>query len=54
VDTDPLPADIKILVGDFSGNTENVTTRIVGDFSNVAGKYILATPTDGAMNNDNS
>ena len=54
VDTDPKPAATKILVGDFSGNTANVSTGIVGDFSNSTGAYILATPTDGPMTNENS
>ncbi len=41
------PAATKLLAGDFSGNSANVSsTGIVGDFSNSWGKYILATPTD--------
>jgi hypothetical protein len=41
------PAPTKLLAGDFSGNSANVTsTSIVGDFSTSWGKYILATPTD--------
>ena len=54
VDPDITPSATKILVGDFTGNSANVTTGIVGDFSNSAGAYILATPTDGAMTNENS
>ncbi len=54
VDTDAGPAATKILVGDFSGNSATVSTAIVGDFSTSSGAYILATPTDGAMNNENS
>lgn len=47
-DTNPDPAPTKILAGDFSGNTANVSSRgIVGDFSSSTGAYILATPTDG-------
>ncbi len=53
-DTDPAPSNTKILVGDFSGNSATMTTGIVGDFSNAMGKYILATPTDGANTNENS
>ncbi len=53
-DSDPAPSDTKILAGDFSGNAASVTTGIVGDFSTSAGKYILATPTDGMNNNENS
>ncbi len=54
IDSDPGPANTKILVGDFSNNTASLGTGIVGDFSNVSGKYILATPTDGMNNNENS
>ena len=53
-DSDPKPSDTKYLVGDFSGSTASVNTSIVGDFSNTSGKYILATPTNGAMTNENS
>lgn len=53
-DTDPAPADTKILVGDFSGTSASVSTAVVGDFSAASGSYILATPTDGAMNNETS
>ena len=49
------PAATKILAGDFSGNSANVTsTGIVGDFSNSWGKYILATPTDADSTNEAS
>ncbi len=54
VDNDPAPAATKILVGDFSGNTASVSTDVIGDFSNSSGQYILATPTDGENNNENS
>lgn len=54
VDGDPAPAATKILVGDFNGNTANVSTDIIGDFSNSMGSYILATPTDGEMSNETS
>lgn len=54
VDNDPAPAATKMLVGDFSGSTANVSTAIIGDFSNTSGSYILATPTDGADTNENS
>jgi hypothetical protein len=41
------PAPTKLLAGDFSGSSANVTSAgIVGDFSTSWGKYILATPTD--------
>ena len=46
VDADPAPATTKILVGDFSGNSANVNSNLVADFSSATGTYILATPTD--------
>ena len=55
IDPDPAPAATKILVGDFSGSSANISsTGMVGDFSNSTGKYILATPTDGMNNNERS
>lgn len=55
VDADPEPAATKILAGDFSGATADVSsTGIVGDFSASSGKYILATPTDDDANNEES
>ncbi|SDS00458.1 hypothetical protein SAMN05216503_1662 [Polaribacter sp. KT25b] len=49
------PAATKILEGDFSGNSANVSsTGIVGDFSTSWGKYILATPTDADDTNEAS
>lgn len=55
VDSDPAPADTKLLVGDFSGNSANVDSAgIVADFASVSGKYILATPTDSDMTNEAS
>ena len=56
VDPNPAPSDSKYLVGDFSGNTASLSTGIIGDFSSVAGQYILATPTDnaGGVNNNNN
>ncbi len=44
-DTDPAPSAIKILAGDFSGNSAAVNTGIIADFSTIAGKYILTTPS---------
>lgn len=53
VDSDPAPADTKILAGDFSGDTANVSSNgIVADFSTSSGKYILATPTNGSDNDE--
>ncbi len=49
------PAATKILAGDFSGSSADVTsTGIVGDFSASWGKYILATPTDADDTNEAS
>lgn len=54
-DSDPAPAATKILAGDFSGSSAAISSKgIVGDFSSAKGKYILATPTDGADNNERS
>ncbi len=53
-DSDPAPAATKILAGDFSGTSATVSTMLVGDFSASSGGYILATPTDGMNNNENS
>jgi hypothetical protein len=53
-DPDPAPAATKMMAGDFSGNNAQVTTSLVGDFSNAAGKYILATPTNGPDSDENS
>lgn len=53
-DNDPAPSATKMMVGDFSGAIASLTTGLIGDFSNAAGKYILATPTDGAETNENS
>ena len=53
-DSDPSPAATKILAGDFSGSSADLTISPVGDFSNAAGKYILATPTNGGDTDENS
>ncbi len=53
-DPDPAPADTKLLVGDFSGNSASVNSGIVGDFSNASGAFFLRTPTDETgINNGN-
>jgi len=44
-DTDPAPADPKLLAGDFSGTSASLSTGLIGDFSSTTGSYILATPT---------
>jgi len=54
VDPDPAPADTKVLVGDFLGQSANLSSTIVADFSSASGKYILATPTDMDDTNETS
>ena len=51
-DTNPSPADTKVLVGDFLGNTATVNTGIVGDFNNASGAFFLRTPTDETGTNN--
>jgi hypothetical protein len=53
-DSDPSPAMTKMMAGDFSGANAPLTIAPVGDFMNAAGKYILATPTDGPDTNEKS
>lgn len=52
------PASTKLLVGDFSGNTANVSIATVGNFNaNNSGKFFLRSPTDetdGNNSNDES
>jgi hypothetical protein len=57
-DSDPAPSDVHILAGDFSGDNASLTVghgaAIGDDFSEAAGNYILATPTNGDETNENS
>lgn len=57
-DNDPAPSSVHILAGDFSGNNGALTvshsSALGTDFTSAAGQYILATPTDGMNNNENS
>jgi hypothetical protein len=57
-DSDPGPSSVHILAGDFSGAKASLSvghaSAIGSDFSSSTGSYILATPTDGAGNNENS
>lgn len=57
-DSDPAPSDVHILAGDFGTDNASLTVdhsaAIGTDFTNAAGGYILATPTDGADNNEAS
>jgi hypothetical protein len=49
-DTDPAPTNTKYLKGSFSGATASVSTGVIGNFSDSAGKYLLGTPTNGNLN----
>ena len=55
---DPAPSDVHILAGDFSGSSAALTVghsaALNDDFTGVAGSFILATPTDADMNNEDS
>ena len=58
VDRDPAPSAVHILAGDFSGNSAAVSVgdmaALGNDFTASTGKYILATPTNGADTDENS
>ncbi|MDY8135811.1 anti-sigma factor [Aquimarina sp. 2201CG5-10] len=52
-DSDPLPSKTKLLSGLFSGNVAQVNANtVIGDFSGISGKFIMATPTDITADND--
>lgn len=57
-DNDPLPSKVHILAGDFSNGLASLTVghgaALNNTFSTVAGKYILATPTDTSSTNEES
>jgi hypothetical protein len=57
-DNDPNPSAIHILAGDFSGSTADVNVdhpaALGNDFTSATGTYILASPTNGAMTDENS
>ncbi len=53
-DDDPAPSNTKIMSGNFIGNANSVTLSLenqVPGILNMAGKFILASPTD-ALDND--
>ncbi len=54
----PAPSDVHILAGDFTGNTGAMKVgdaKAIGtDFATIAGKYILATPTNSNPNDEYS
>ena len=58
VGDDPAPSDVHILAGDFNSTTAELSighgAAIADDFTSAAGKYILATPTDGEDNHESS
>ncbi len=57
-DTDPAPAATHILAGDVAGNEAALAVghgaALGTDFTAAAGRFILATPTNGADTNENS
>lgn len=57
-DTDAVPADTHVLAGPIAGAFGTLTVGDVAalgdDFLSATGNFILATPTDGAGNNENS
>ena len=58
VGDDPAPSDVHILAGDFSGNSGMMKVSdakaLGNDFMDIAGKYILATPTNSDPNDEYS
>ena len=57
-DTDDVPAATHVLAGPVAGGSATLTAgdgaALGDDFLTATGDFILATPTDGAMNNENS
>lgn len=57
-DTDALPAGTKYLAGNLDNGVADLDVNhpatLADDFSAAAGKYILATPTNGAATDENS
>ncbi len=57
-DADPSPSDIHILAGDFSGSSANLSVghnaALGTTFETASGGFILATPTDGTMDDEES
>lgn len=57
-DPDPAPSKVHILAGDISNNSASLSVAhgaaLGSDFSASTGKYILATPTNGADNDEKS
>lgn len=57
-DGDPAPSGVRLVAGDFSGGSANLSIghddAIGTDFATAAGTFLLATPTNGMDNNENS
>ena len=53
-DSDPAPSSIKLLAGNVSDNMASLTPNLGVSLSDISGGYILATPSDGSNNNENS
>ena len=57
-DTDGVPADTHVMAGPISGLFGNLTVgdgaALADNFLGATGDFILATPTDGEMTNENS
>ncbi|MRH99380.1 hypothetical protein GH721_02445 [Kriegella sp. EG-1] len=52
-DPSPTPADTKIFVGDFDGNTANLGTGTVAPtFESLSGKFVIAAPTGTGAENE--
>ncbi|MCB9248715.1 MAG: hypothetical protein H6613_09295 [Ignavibacteriales bacterium] len=57
-DPSPNPSDVHIIAGDFNGSSASLSVghgaALGDDFSSISGKYILATPTNGADTDEKS
>lgn len=57
-DADPAPSSHKILGGDFSGSTANLSVghmaALGSNFMSATGSYLLATPTTASMEDEKS
>ena len=57
-DNDPAPSNVHVVAGDFSGSNASLSishpAALGTDFASSMGKYILATPTNGADTNEKS
>lgn len=54
-DSDPAPADTKILSGEISNNSANLTANgLIGDFAGTSGTFFMRTPTDETGTNNNN